>query len=933
MKEVEWFDQFSKISIPRATSKWNNKKSYRSSDMAIFKRSMCNQMIVGQKLLKSVSLMNNGSALNAILVGGSNRKWSIVFHNRMVGSQELISPSLVAHILDCLLLYVVELNKTLAKEQHDNPKQQTQQNQQSTSSSSSPRFFSNIDDTLDSTESLLTFCQGMQDFIQSHRTDIDNSLIGFNLNPSLIDHINNYRRMNMVFNGPTTPKMGASLTFINKDNNNRNSNSHSTNTTTSTTTGHSNPLTSSSSSGSANASLASLPTPPLPFGGKITRRILLKKQLSMNPSPIITKPIIPPNSNNNISSNNNNHNYFIHSNSGYTPQNTPKSFFNQHIRRSNQKLELDTMYLMNLMNKWSKLSDKKLAVELRDFLCLNKQEDFNHTSLAKGDLVIFKYPTSAKDIYPTTRYMFGRFTGQSCDSPNSPFKDTTLNTEYLSIYINPTETEWIWIKRDDIIKFSSAFGLIDLNAMKMSEMIECPTLALQKMILAKEEELFRNFLSSKNIQPHLLDKLDNQILSLGELKELRTLCLLLTQLSSNLPLELVQCVQKMVSAEVGRFLSTVEPSSLYVPTRRRVLEQLDCYSETRSGQSLKLRCAQLRTQCEAAVSKLISQKLEILDGNRKMRVVNWWLSLIKERVEEYLVERGFDPDAVPADYTVTPPASLQRVANNLLVLHNTLPSAGSCDPALMVLVRKLKDEIYPVIEDFSTCIKYILCEWLDVETKDVVIKDISNQVFLESLEKNLSSLSQDNVNKIKRMIKDIDYLSEMIKLENSISENFDDDRRYESDIIPISGLIFGRLYRIENELRTVIECWNNHQINQMNYEMNEDSPPPTKPKNNNNSVSYSSSNSTPNLIIPNIIDIKSQSNSCFDLNNSSSNSTNDLNGTEKGGAEQQLLNNNNNDIPMEKEQRYQKGKFQIPKIVIESPLDLNGTSTPGIASN
>eukprot|EP01133_Synstelium_polycarpum_P017418 gene17418-20783_t len=492
--------------------------------------------------------------------------------------------------------------------------------------------------------------------------------------------------------------------------------------------------------------------------------------------------------------------------------------------------EEDPAQLIQLMNKWSKMTDKRLSNELREFVAMKREEDTATLAdaLVKGDLVIFRYPNT-KESAIAPKYMFGRFTGQICDSPNSPFKEMASTIEYLSVYTNPTETEWIWIKRDDIFKISNQPGLQECmtSAKKMASLIECPSVNLHKIIETKEDEILRGYLESRGLSSSLVDRLEHHTVSLRDLKELRTLCGILSQLSANLPQELVLASNKMVAAEVGRFLSNVCLSTLYIPTRRALLLALERAPEARSG-TLKLRASVLRGLCDVAVSKLISQKLEILDGQRKLRVVNWWLSMIKDQVELYLVGKGFDCDAVPADYTVTPPANLQKVASNLVVLHNCLPSAGSADPELTHLVKRLKNAIYPVIEDFNLSIKSILAEWLDMEVgnSSTALDLLDGRAFLGALERNSSTLSMDNISKIKRMLKDSDYLTEMVKLENSISDSFDDSRRFETEIIPISGLIFGRLFRIENELRTVIECWKdidqtNHIASPMNGVVND----------------------------------------------------------------------------------------------------------------
>ncbi|EFA76410.1 hypothetical protein PPL_10175 [Heterostelium album PN500] len=941
--------------IPPRPSRWSTRGYKR--EWKLFMAQMDHCLQIADRITKSYSSAASANGgLNGLMMGGGNaRRWTNFFHSRMQSSEELMSPTLLLHVTECLRHYLVGCKKRSSKAQSSNGNNNgingNNTNGQSSNYTSSASFASNSsfvrerEGTEDSLETKTTIdCQavaeGMLEYVTTHCLDVDNSLIGFTVNPSVAGQLT-YRRLNSI---------NQLIKEFSIDSNSSNNNTHNIAGTLCFSSGHhghnhghgnnSHSNLSSSQQSQSSSTSSSTSSPGLSKIAKLKGAISYQ---SPNAKIIHHAAQRRGSSNRLTKSNSTTVNHYKKTPTSTTTNNLTKSSSSSSLKQS--KDLNDPLYMIDLLSRWSKMSDRKLANELREFVQAHHGGDdddcanYETAYLNKGDLVVFKYPS--KDCGSQPKYMFGRFTGQICDSPNTEVRESVPATEYLSIYTNPTETEWIWIKRDDIFKFTNQLKMMEqlTNAQKMGSMVECPTLKLQKIIQVKEEELLRNYLSTRSVSPSLLDKLENYTITLKDLRELRSLYVILSQLSSNLPIELVGSVSRMVAAEVGRFLSTVDIGTLYTPTRRTLLDGLERYHEIR-GSQLKSRAGTLRSLCENAVGRLISAKLEILDGTRKLRVVNWWLTLIKEQVEDYLKARGFTPDAVPADYTVTPPASLKVVADNLVVLHNALPSGCSIDPQLIDLVRRLKDAIYPVIEDFNSCIRYILCEWLDIDFKE----DGEYIDFGAALAKNLATLSSDNIAKIKRMIKDSEYLTEMVRLENSIVDSsYDDARRYESDIIPISGLIFGRLYRIENELRTVIECWHDIETkrsplkssNRYNSNNNNNNNNNNNSNHHNRSNSSSSSSSSPiqyhptkAIIIPTttIVSPSLASNSSTKqpvLNKSSTTSS-----TTTTTTTTTTTNNNNNNItatPIKTVSSPQQVKFNIPEIVIESIESPNET--------
>ncbi|KYQ88505.1 hypothetical protein DLAC_11223 [Tieghemostelium lacteum] len=812
MKIDEWFQQFQCIDLPKIESKWNKKK-IQKKHLENFVSQVESLLSLLEKLLKQYT-------------GGSNnisKSWPTLFHSRMLLASDTLNFKAQRHLNNILSLYLkysnkkekFQINTFIQNEQYSYPPQHpsqpqaTQQQQQQSQQEKQQNEEKHL---------LNTIAESMLEYMSTHYLDPDNSLIGYYAHPNLVDLFvqqQKYRKIRAIpsnqdlTNKSSTNIQAGDSTYTSLittlpviQNLSNNGGVSSIGSSSSSSQHHHN----TSKYNSNN--LKSLKNAYHYIGAEIT---------GFNSSPISSASSSSSTSSSS-SSYSSHHNHHQHSSSNTSNISNQSTFSHGSWKK---KKELSVEYLLDLIENWSKMKNREISEEVKEFL---RSKD--KLGIFKGDLVIIK--TNNKDNM-ATKYMFARFNGQVCDSfanTGSKRYSSSQNMEYLSVYVNAQESEWVWVARDDVYKFSRDMMDNLSSSRRIATLIECPSYKLQKIIQIKEIEYLRDYLEKNSISPVLLDKLENQTVTLRDLRELRSMGLILSQLSNNLPHDLVLSIQKMVSAEVGRFLSQMDPLSIYPPTKKDFLETLDKYPMTRPSH-LKTHASYLKVHCETTISKLISQKLEILDGSRKIKVVNWWLNLIKDQVDEYLIERGFDPKAVPTNYTQSPPQNIQKVAHNLLVLHNVLPSAGSFDPSILDLIKKLKDEIYPVIQDFNQNIKFILYEWLDIPIDNIqdFNTDLSSsptkstaeqvQIFYQYLEKNSVTLSPENISKIKRMIKDIEYLTEMINLESSISEfSLDDDRRFEThtDIIPISGLIFGRLFRIENESRTVLECWRDPKI-------------------------------------------------------------------------------------------------------------------------
>jgi len=111
------------------------------------------------------------------------------------------------------------------------------------------------------------------------------------------------------------------------------------------------------------------------------------------------------------------------------------------------------------------------------------------------------------------------------------------------------------------------------------------------------------------------------------------------------------------------------------------------------------------------------------------------------------------------------------------------------------LFKDLKEQIYPVLDEFVVKAEICLLDHFDCLDIPFDITTI----------RSLLVLTQDSINPtlvewIERVLGEITYAQKMKQLENFAEKT-------EKDVVPISGLIVGRIMRLENELQTVLEVW------------------------------------------------------------------------------------------------------------------------------
>ncbi len=141
------------------------------------------------------------------------------------------------------------------------------------------------------------------------------------------------------------------------------------------------------------------------------------------------------------------------------------------------------------------------------------------------------------------------------------------------------------------------------------------------------------------------------------------------------------------------------------------------------------------------------------------------------------------------------------------------------------LVEPLKSQIYNKIESYLHSIKLFLwheCShhlhiYFTPQDDQILSQDLDMSTVLPLVREHLKSknLTGDRVKLLESLFGDIGYIQEMKRLEGDFFKKVEaaapaaasKKGGAPSDIVPLTGLIIGKLHRIDNELKTVIEHW------------------------------------------------------------------------------------------------------------------------------
>ena len=186
----------------------------------------------------------------------------------------------------------------------------------------------------------------------------------------------------------------------------------------------------------------------------------------------------------------------------------------------------------------------------------------------------------------------------------------------------------------------------------------------------------------------------------------------------------------------------------------------------------------------------------IHNSSAKNELTQWYLKEVHEAADALMDARGVIADAVPDNYMEEAPPCIDNVRRNSNICC-AIAAHAQTDPDTRARVKKLCDTVYPRIDAYARQVKEVLALELGITQKD-------NPAFMEEVQKRVAAAvtaGERPAAHWKRMVADVDYIEQMEALEGST------EPAASKDIVPISGLLFSRITRRENECKTVLQIW------------------------------------------------------------------------------------------------------------------------------
>eukprot|EP01094_Clydonella_sp_ATCC50884_P004037 TRINITY_DN13116_c0_g1_i2.p1 TRINITY_DN13116_c0_g1~~TRINITY_DN13116_c0_g1_i2.p1 ORF type:complete len:785 (-),score=260.34 TRINITY_DN13116_c0_g1_i2:8-2362(-) len=262
---------------------------------------------------------------------------------------------------------------------------------------------------------------------------------------------------------------------------------------------------------------------------------------------------------------------------------------------------------------------------------------------------------------------------------------------------------------------------------------------------------------------------------------------------------------------------------LFMPTAAEDLDQINTIS---FAEQFKERVQRFSNRAQVEFLRMKTEKSKVLDGHMKNQLSRWWVSIIEVQCEMFLMPLGYDQSVCDADtYIDQPPTSISGVKKNLSLIQRIIDPKDN-EFGEDKLVQELKEEVYPVIQEFIYKAQLVVCEELygSVRTEDIAGLDLEKaEAYLgqhrEELERSKVGEDAEEARRwylaISGLIKDIEYLRVMKELEEEADLNQGSGKSSKLSLqnaVPVSGIVMGYFYRIENMLKTVLELWEHRSM-------------------------------------------------------------------------------------------------------------------------
>ena len=384
--------------------------------------------------------------------------------------------------------------------------------------------------------------------------------------------------------------------------------------------------------------------------------------------------------------------------------------------------------------------------------------------------------------------------------------------ETLNVYISPDETQISSdIIRSDVLKLPKNIKRLLKNSPDLRTITFDSVDYAWNLIVSKIGSTLDQYLLSQGVIPSLQKAQDwrSHKYEPSDEANVKKCILLLKQISRVLPPEMKESLKDLDLSDIK---SSAMKTLKYIPTRAESAEKIEILCKHARSDLVTNSISTFLVICEFIANHITVERDDILSGNRKDQLAQWWLNLIQDRTKEFLENQGYDFDAVPVDYIDQAPKNIDDVKRNLKIVKTCLSTYKDYIRPRSTSLRRLEHKTELDIEEFkNSLIQNSMVALVEVCRKEVYNKldEFANraQCFIYLYLKEEPEISEgllkrtDLPENIQSAIKDVLYVKKMKLLENQKTQ------AESKDIVPVIGLVLNCFFRQENELETVLEVW------------------------------------------------------------------------------------------------------------------------------
>lgn len=280
------------------------------------------------------------------------------------------------------------------------------------------------------------------------------------------------------------------------------------------------------------------------------------------------------------------------------------------------------------------------------------------------------------------------------------------------------------------------------------------------------------------------------------------------------PDELLNRVDSFSTQIIAKFTESMQHRDLFQPVRAQTLSELGSWPYCSLAKS---RIKRWQGVVDSTLMQLDIDRRLILNSTRKLQLSEWWLGLIRSSVKQLLMDNMYDFHAVNSNYIESPPDDMESIRQNLELIQEILSPAVDKHGVVEKLIKPLTERIYPKLDELVEMMYIVLMDQSFDHGQTSV--ESFNQSQYEGRLREMTGEPQgppeEVAARLHSLLKDARYIHEMKAHEKNFRKQPEKEvpglQRSKSfvmvDAVPVSGLIMNYFHRMEVELKTVIELW------------------------------------------------------------------------------------------------------------------------------